>query len=212
MLSGTGEVAAWGSSPLTRGKLRHLLAQARRGRLIPAHAGKTASLRLEVRTGGAHPRSRGENLQCLPEGKQQVGSSPLTRGKRPRHPRPRAGLRLIPAHAGKTFPPSRATTSAPAHPRSRGENDWNPRGVAVSHGSSPLTRGKLKEVVSIWKIPGLIPAHAGKTMFAISVSGVHGAHPRSRGENVSIFLDRRGQLGSSPLTRGKPHEGPVLVG
>ena len=35
-----------GSSPLTRGKLQHLLAKARRGRLIPAHAGKTHQERM----------------------------------------------------------------------------------------------------------------------------------------------------------------------
>ena len=71
-------------------------------RLIPAHAGKT-------RRGGAvgfrrraHPRSRGEN--CLPAraGRQQAGSSPLTRGKRPHLVHVLVRVRLIPAHAGKT--------------------------------------------------------------------------------------------------------------
>ena len=50
-----------GSSPLTRGKPERGLHGAERGRLIPAHAGKTLSL-AGKRTGmTAHPRSRGEN-------------------------------------------------------------------------------------------------------------------------------------------------------
>ena len=49
----------------------------------------------------------------------------------------------------------------------------------------------------------LIPAHAGKT-FGCSTVGVEvGAHPRSRGENVTVAPDERARDGSSPLTRGK---------
>ena len=35
------------------------------------------------------------------------------------------------------------------------------------------------------------------------------AHPRSRGENGVAVQDAVGQLGSSPLTRGKPQRGPI---
>ena len=71
----------------------------------------------------AHPRSRGENVL--------VEYSHLLR------------VRLIPAHAGKTFVADLVLFKA-----------W---------GSSPLTRGKLV-VISVFYIQdGLIPAHAGKT-------------------------------------------------
>ena len=50
------------------------------------------------------------------------GSSPLTRGKRLFEVGGGAHGRLIPAHAGKTRDVSTSTTCAPAHPRSRGEN------------------------------------------------------------------------------------------
>ena len=51
---------------------------------------------------------------------------------------------------------------------------------------------------------GLIPAHAGKTLSSPLALPDAEAHPRSRGENFlggSPFL---GDVGSSPLTRGKP--------
>ena len=50
-----------GSSPLTRGKLRIVGEDHGRGRLIPAHAGKTLSLKGTSVMHMAHPRSRGEN-------------------------------------------------------------------------------------------------------------------------------------------------------
>ena len=71
-----------GSSPHTRGKPgRPATTSPSRG-LIPAHAGKTwASMRM-TRRARAHPRSRGENGGSSSPQRLQVGSSPLTRGKR----------------------------------------------------------------------------------------------------------------------------------
>ena len=49
----------------------------------------------------------------------------------------------------------------------------------------------------------LIPAHAGKTkQFRVNLP-VHSAHPRSRGENITIRPAGTSRIGSSPLTRGK---------
>ena len=79
-------------------------------------------------------------------------------------------------------------------------------------GSSPLTRGKPVPASWLGQVPGLIPAHAGKTSAPSPVGDWFRAHPRSRGENrnrhrPSYFLD-----GSSPLTRGKlDGAGPVGV-
>ena len=131
------------------------------------------------------------------------GSSPLTRGKRARPPKPPTAPRLIPAHAGKTINGQSFTFPAGAHPRSRGENQAPHGGRLRGLGSSPLTRGKRPPVVSSMLRPGLIPAHAGKTISA-NLDGVPtAAHPRSRGENRTVTLYARGDLGSSPLTRGK---------
>ena len=97
---------------------------------------------------------------------------------------------------------------ARAHPRSRGENQWQPRGPLAPPGSSPLTRGK--QLRRLWglKSSGLIPAHAGKTFGLLCVSRLAWAHPRSRGENCAAHSSGPVGMGSSPLTRGKraPHQ------
>ena len=71
-----------GSSPLTRGKPVGGDGAHERGRLIPAHAGKTVVYCLPASAVAAHPRSRGENLHALDASERAWGSSPLTRGKR----------------------------------------------------------------------------------------------------------------------------------
>ena len=90
-----------GSSPLTRGKPKPAEKKIESGRLIPAHAGKTATVGRGAQLGGlipahagktpprprrssrqrAHPRSRGENATHPDEVMNALGSSPLTRGK-----------------------------------------------------------------------------------------------------------------------------------
>ena len=115
---------------------------------------------------------------------------------------------LIPAHAGKTRPNSRCRLQGGAHPRSRGENTKSPAWYHWYHGSSPLTRGKRFCALSARGHARLIPAHAGKTRCPRGRSGRVRAHPRSRGENhrsITLPLPRGV---SSPLTRGKPHDGP----
>ena len=195
--------AVEGSSPLTRGKPRLFLRTHLVGRLIPAHAGKTQSPHWCAGLTKAHPRSRGENVQSSDSPSRALGSSPLTRGK-PRSPRySTATARLIPAHAGKTQPPGLLPAARPAHPRSRGENGPAGRPVPATRGSSPLTRGKRRQMHLVHVIRGLIPAHAGKTR--PPWPGGHGspAHPRSRGENASSSMPIKSAYGSSPLTRGK---------
>ena len=91
-----------GSSPLTRGKPGVRFATSGAWGLIPTHAGKTIERGIRARIARAHPHSRGENMKKADAEALKQGSSPLTRGKRPRHPRPLPELRLIPTHAGKT--------------------------------------------------------------------------------------------------------------
>ena len=50
---------------------------------------------------------------------------------------------------------------------------------------------------------GLIPAHAGKTADEDAMIPWTQAHPRSRGENLTLAVHKVGSEGSSPLTRGK---------
>ena len=72
-----------GSSPLTRGKLGLGMSDSVDKGLIPAHAGKTGAATPILTGGGAHPRSRGENVAEAITAAAEFGSSPLTRGKRP---------------------------------------------------------------------------------------------------------------------------------
>ena len=196
-------VVSSGSSPLTRGKLIWAATAVPATGLIPAHAGKTCPGRSTTSASAAHPRSRGENMPRKIDHKRISGSSPLTRGKLGRFAVWRFAGRLIPAHAGKTSECSVSVRRCPAHPRSRGENPGRTEVGASSLGSSPLTRGKRLLVLVGAVVERLIPAHAGKTDRAAPFWELHGAHPRSRGEN-GPWTDPGPRLGgSSPLTRGK---------
>ena len=212
-----------GSSPLTRGKQEFQLGLQERGRLIPAHAGKTRSRVWSPSPSTAHPRSRGENVAGNHVLVDEAGSSPLTRGKRGAPRSLDLGTGLIPAHAGKTSGGLRRRAPTRAHPRSRGENFTRVAWATVGAGSSPLTRGKPTRAACPptatglipahagktdwdarpWRAVGLIPAHAGKTASVLVMTLSTSAHPRSRGENSisGLIVDRA--TGSSPLTRGK---------
>ena len=135
--------------------------------LIPAHAGKTSTVRCASSRARAHPRSRGENL--FPPFAMPVtsGSSPLTRGKPLHGDVPSHCEGLIPAHAGKTGLRDLLCGLRQAHPRSRGENRAHWWGVRIGRGSSPLTRGKPYLTSGPGMGAGLIPAHAGKTTLAV---------------------------------------------
>ena len=192
-----------GSSPLTRGKHTPLTQARSQSRLIPAHAGKTGKTAVLGRGLTAHPRSRGENVAIRGKNERQVGSSPLTRGKRRPSIARTSSTGLIPAHAGKTTARTPSGSRSRAHPRSRGENSQRAAGDGSNTGSSPLTRGKLLLIDDQVDTCGLIPAHAGKTSPISCMRSRIWAHPRSRGENFALDSRRRTQLGSSPLTRGK---------
>ena len=133
----------------------------------------------------------------------RAGSSPLTRGKRWWRPPPSTRCGLIPAHAGKTHRLTALGLVLGAHPRSRGENGRTLTGFRRRYGSSPLTRGKQHRVILHEEVPGLIPAHAGKTSTRWCAHRAEGAHPRSRGENTERTKTMSRYFGSSPLTRGK---------
>ena len=197
-----------GSSPLTRGKRDLPLSESLAEGLIPAHAGKTSLPALREDPQAAHPRSRRENAQRPGAYACACGSSLLTRGKLSHSGTSLHQVRLIPAHAGKTSGRPSPTGAAAAHPRSRGENANSGRPAVSFAGSSPLTRGKRADDALRLSNPGLIPAHAGKTLRSGSLIGRTTAHPRSRGENTDLqrICDALG--GSSPLTRGKPLDAP----
>ena len=98
-----------------------------------------------------------------------------------------------------------------AHPRSRGENRSAFERYNIVGGSSPLTRGKQCADDVVGSHPGLIPAHAGKTISRVARAICCAAHPRSRGENLLGAAPHVNAEGSSPLTRGKPCNCPRCI-
>ena len=153
----------WGSSPLTQGKLQATHARRARGRLIPAHAGKTTRLAHLTFPLRAHPRSCGENAARIEVRDWPAGSSPLMRGKRDGLAAAVGAAGLIPTHAGKTSASARTTRRGRAHPRSCGENTHGGSQFSAITGSSPLTRGKRTDRRRRRSQQRLIPTHAGKT-------------------------------------------------
>ena len=130
------------------------------------------------------------------------GSSPLARGTLRRCRARCSWLGLIPARAGNTHSNGRWPARWGAHPRSRGEH--SPVSVMTGNhtGSSPLARGTRGANGAASRARGLIPARAGNTAVAGSVSRGAGAHPRSRGEHMVRFASVKEVAGSSPLARG----------
>ena len=193
-----------GSSPLMRGKHFESKRLPYAGGLIPAHTGKTSSSSCITGLSPAQPHSHGENKQLLVAAASQRGSTPLTRGKQAASRGCCVAARLIPTHAGKTASAPADRADQQAHPRPRGENFLSMSSGVSSTGSSPLTRGKLRDQIRPVLRDRLIPAHAGKTIPRLGAGNHGGAHPRLHGENVREGAAGAPVGGSSPPTRGKP--------
>ena len=174
-----------GSSPHTRGARGKQPGRADDGGIIPAYAGSTgspASIRATVKD---HPRIRGEHKCGSRLKTTSPGSSPHTRGARFDGESCRRTQRIIPAYAGST---SRRRTRPPGqgdHPRIRGEHWVALMDFAVFQGSSPHTRGALRQVGLGGAGRGIIPAYAGSTPAPSCGAVSRRDHPRIRGEHPS---------------------------
>ena len=102
LVSWTGLMALWGSSPLARGPRVLRLPQSPRPGLIPARAGTTFFSWSGYRFSWAHPRSRGDHQMEPLAPSTPEGSSPLARGPPGQAAKIRDTLGLIPARAGTT--------------------------------------------------------------------------------------------------------------
>ena len=171
-----------GSSPHTRGTLPVDGTVHPDKRFIPAYAGNASIVTPRRRAMPVHPRIRGERPTSAILGRSQTGSSPHTRGTRPRQGCRSRGRRFIPAYAGNAnWAPPR--TSAPAvHPRIRGERGPVFQVLGVQLGSSPHTRGTRAICKRSLKYSRFIPAYAGNARDWSRQSGKPSVHPRIRGE------------------------------
>ena len=92
------------------------------GRIIPAYAGSTRRRRVEEKAEADHPRIRGEHRSILETRSRYCGSSPHTRGARPRRGGGFLAIRIIPAYAGSTTSSRARAVGRGDHPRIRGEH------------------------------------------------------------------------------------------
>ena len=145
----------------------------------------------------------GENPKTATWGPSSPGSSPRGRGKHETGRHHGGVRRLIPAWAGKTTPSPALPAQAEAHPRVGGENRIAAPTIFAASGSSPRGRGKRRAPSALARLPGLIPAWAGKTATATATPSRSTAHPRVGGENWTASRSASLGKGSSPRGRGK---------
>ena len=113
---------------------------------------------------------------------------------------------IIPAYAGSTRPAGRSPPGPSDHPRIRGEHDFSDEKPIPVAGSSPHTRGAHTHASLLLRAGGIIPAYAGSTFLTDVVNHGTRDHPRIRGEHCTLVHDAFKNTGSSPHTRGAPHD------
>ena len=201
-----------GSSPHTRGALILLTLPRRRRRIIPAYAGSTFPSLASTSARRDHPRIRGEHRTTGTAKSSPCGSSPHTRGARAAARRRRRRGGIIPAYAGSTGDNADYMMKSRDHPRIRGEHAARGREGAREAGSSPHTRGALRNVSHITPPGRIIPAYAGSTGPPARSGAAGEDHPRIRGEHPPLRPWPSAPSGSSPHTRGarRPERQPPL--
>ena len=107
--------------------------------------------------------------------------------------------------------PTGRSPEQPDHPRIRGEHEHRRSGGGSVEGSSPHTRGALRQEVGVDAQGGIIPAYAGSTTSPPKATNKPPDHPRIRGEHYTAYWEADGRPGSSPHTRGARGETLVYV-
>ena len=140
-----------------------------------------------------------------------LGSPPHTRGKVSNKRCCFSKCGITPAHAGKRYSIKLIPASKRDHPRTRGEKPLWEADCMDKVGSPPHTRGKA--LPSSWHqvLPGITPAHAGKSRNSCSSISQARDHPRTRGEKSSFLSDDAIIRGSPPHTRGKAPTGAIYT-
>ena len=172
-----------GSPPRMRGKPLRTPHLCKSVRITPAHAGKTALYCASSMSASDHPRACGENWKRALTLSATSGSPPRMRGKRKEVSHGRKGIRITPAHAGKTRTFASSPLSQPDHPRACGENRSRGGAFQFILGSPPRMRGKLSSYSLPFQSWRITPAHAGKTVPLITATASASDHPRACGEN-----------------------------
>ena len=193
----------WGLSPRVRGK--HAAAELFAADLgsIPACAGETAGLPLNMRRCKVYPRVCGGNAPKRLRRPAPCGLSPRVRGKRQRrHANPGRG-RSIPACAGETAAGSSCPRRRGVYPRVCGGNALNGEASPPPAGLSPRVRGKPPATALARTKSRSIPACAGETVLFPQLDKPHPVYPRVCGGNGPELAAELALQGLSPRVRGK---------
>ena len=130
-----------------------------------------------------HPRACGENLPIEYNAVPVIGSPPRMRGKLIEAKSFVDGIRITPAHAGKTLCATIILRGTWDHPRACGENSLYRFLSELYLGSPPRMRGKHSAAFNTTDYKRITPAHAGKTDSQKPITPEQKDHPRACGEN-----------------------------
>ncbi len=191
-----------GSSPRVRGTQGFARGRRRRERFIPACAGNSRPDLHEHVLRSVHPRVCGELALQLRLRGYRNGSSPRVRGTQAIISFSSSRRRFIPACAGNSGDEKIGPLMNAVHPRVCGELGLRPRAREPLSGSSPRVRGTPLAECRIARRRRFIPACAGNSEEAISISEFEAVHPRVCGELVLRRGLRGWPVGSSPRVRG----------
>ena len=179
--------------------------------IIPAHAGNTHNIkRLEI-NGKDHPRTCGEHGSAARPARCRRGSSPHMRGTLGDPFHVRAGVGIIPAHAGNTQEHGGLLEHGRDHPRTCGEHYRHADRRRRHSGSSPHMRGTRDLETDLRAFIRIIPAHAGNTICVEFPKNSVEDHPRTCGEHILQASQPSNLTGSSPHMRGTPELSELSV-
>ena len=149
-----------------------------------------------------HPRGCGAHSSTRRAAKSMLGSSPRVRGSPCVALREYEQVGIIPAGAGLTLGEIRGLSRGRDHPRGCGAHCLFVCIVSTEQGSSPRVRGSQEtDKTDSWDA-GIIPAGAGLTRIAITVSSNVRDHPRGCGAHSRPPSGTARASGSSPRVRG----------
>ena len=191
-----------GLSPLARGTPHQNPPENAHPRFIPAGAGNTLPLSVNLERFSVYPRWRGEHYVMGKEVHDSRGLSPLARGTLDRLPESEKEPRFIPAGAGNTPLPPSSHLPAAVYPRWRGEHLARTPGDIDNGGLSPLARGTPGKRHTEGLRDRFIPAGAGNTVQSRLPQCLKPVYPRWRGEHARVSSDLASITGLSPLARG----------
>ena len=170
---------------------------------IPACAGETRCQLAVSYFRRVYPRVCGGNLSIrLPTG-SRPGLSPRVRGKREYIDPLTAVMGSIPACAGETQGADALRVGQMVYPRVCGGNDRDLFIDEWGDGLSPRVRGKPPAHTQRQAGEGSIPACAGETAAAMSISPSPKVYPRVCGGNLALPTRITVPGGLSPRVRGK---------